>query len=280
MTKLSLEDVEGKTNIKSVGNINNISLGGIALETSGYYEIGMTFNVGFILPNGQEFKNLAGKVMWLSKSSEKNYVGIRFTRFDLFDRIKLAGCLLQIMSSYFVPEKMTILKKIVEFFKKANEASVLDFRQRALITDSSLKIDFDKVFNVYLQIENGGGKTIKIGEFAKIAASFSKAIELLPRDFDPGVIRPDLLRSKEEIELFENIRSNETKYFTAVSTKDYEEAFSMLLGLCHNLDGVTEKYKMDQAKVSKEENTNRLSLMYFANVLYSRIADIYNIMEH
>ena len=280
MTRLSLEDIEGKTHIKTIGDINNISLGGIALETVGHYEIGMTFKSSFTLPNGQEFKNLIGKVMWLSKSPDKNYVGIRFTRFDLFDRIKLAGCLLEIMNSYYVPEKMMILRKIVEFTKKANDASVLDFRQRAIIVDAGLKIDFDKVYDTFLKVDAAGGRIFRIGEFAKIVTSFSKAIELLPVDYDPGVVKPELLRSREEIELFENIRNNEAKYFSAISVQGYEEAFMILLGLCQNLDGVTEKYKLERSKASKEENNNRLSLMYFSNVMYSRIADIYNIMEH
>jgi len=279
MTKLVLEDVEGSTNIRLIGDINNISLGGIALETKGHYEIGMIFKINFILPNGQEFKNLTGKVMWISKSSDKYYVGIRVTRFGLFDRIKLAGCLLEIMNSYFVPEKMMILKKIVEFFKKARTAGVLDLRQRSLITEAALKIDFDRVYNLFLQVESAGGRTIKIGEFTKIVASFSKAVEILPRDFDPSIIKTELLKYKEEIELFENIRNNEVKYFSAIGIQGYEEAFSVLLGLCHNLEGVVEKHEKDQAKASKEENNNRLSLIYFANVMYSRIADIYNIME-
>ena len=279
MTRLALEDVEGKTNVKNIGNINNVSLGGVSLETQSQFEMGMTFKVSFTLPNGQEFKNLIGKVMWISKNPEKNFVGVRFTRFDLFDRIKLAGSLLEIMDSNSKKDRLEVLHQIVNFFKLAEDAGLTDMRLRALITESSLKIDFDKVFRLFLQVESAS-KILKIKEFYRIVSVFARVLQFLPEEYDPVVVKPELLKFKEEIELFESIKNNEAKYFTAIGSKEYEEAFSLLLSFCPNLIGITDKMLLIKKEEDEPGNANRISLLYYASVMYVRIADIYNIMEH
>ena len=137
-----------------------------------------------------------------------------------------------------------------------------------------------RVIDVYSEADNSAVLTLKIKEFYKVVSVFSRVLQVLPEEYDPVVVKPELLKFKEEIELFESIKNNESKYFAAIGSKGYEEAFSLLMSFCPNLVGIIDKMLLIKKEEDEPGNANRISLLYYASVMYIRIADIYNIMEH
>ena len=69
--------------------ITDLSLGGMRIETNEALRVGDVLLIKFLLPNGQYFDKIRGRIVRTSKESFTFTYGIKFTEISLIDRIKL-----------------------------------------------------------------------------------------------------------------------------------------------------------------------------------------------
>ncbi|MFH1825441.1 MAG: PilZ domain-containing protein [Candidatus Firestonebacteria bacterium] len=102
MSGVRFKDVDALEPSQMLGDIKNISLGGICVGTNEEIKAGGKLNLSFVFPDGREFSDITGKVIWVKRSDESNLAGINFLKLGLFQRIKLSNSIKRIMTYFNV----------------------------------------------------------------------------------------------------------------------------------------------------------------------------------
>jgi len=83
--------------LQILGYIKNISLGGMCVETREDIKTESILRLDFVLPDGKEFSDIIGKIVWVKRSENVNLAGVTFIKMGLFQRIKLFNSIKKIL---------------------------------------------------------------------------------------------------------------------------------------------------------------------------------------
>ncbi len=159
---------------------------------------------------------------------------------------------------------------ILEFFKGRMDVILREKGLRYDLVNAVLATDCSNISEAFKRAEVLDGLA-KADGFSNTIVTFSRVINIIPKEGKPSAVRPELFKDASEKALFESAKGIEKEFGALLSVLKFSEAFTLLNGLTGKIDGFfTGVMVMDKDPVIKE---NRLALLAFISAMFLKLGD-------
>ncbi|MEI7904448.1 MAG: glycine--tRNA ligase subunit beta [Candidatus Firestonebacteria bacterium] len=168
-----------------------------------------------------------------------------------------------------------VQKDILEFFKARMQVLLAEKGIRYDIVNAVLGTDCSNILDTFARagILN---ELAKEASFNKVIVTFSRVINILPKEGSYAGINTGLFKEEAEKTLYDFVKSREKTFYSLIENKKYAEAFKITAEFLPVIDNLFDRIMiMDKDPAIKE---NRLALLNYIGAMFLEVGDYSKIM--
>ena len=183
---------------------------------------------------------------------------------------ELVSCSLETYGGRLKGDAGKICNDIIEFFKARMDVILREKGLRYDLVNAVLATDCSKITEAFKRTEVLDALA-KAEGFNNTMVTFSRVINIIPKEGKPAAVKPGLFKDESEKTLFELASAAEKEFKPLTAGGKYAEAFALLAKLTPAIDGFfTGVMVMDK---DPEVKANRLALLAFISSMFLQLGD-------